>query len=116
MDFESSRCELLGGSPFPSYLDSHSASSGKKVPFAYFSSYKRTNGYSLTDNVSLGVAPYQESGAPLVKYVNPSSYQLISAGADGQFGPGGLWTPSSVPPQGRDDIANFSDRNLGVSQ
>jgi prepilin-type N-terminal cleavage/methylation domain-containing protein len=120
IDFESGRCEMLDpASPFPSYLDSHSKGGTNKKPFLYFSSYKRNNGYSpfgSSDNVSLGVSPYVETSTPTtVKYINPTTYQLISAGADGAFGPGGLWTPSAMPAQGRDDIANFSDRNLGVS-
>jgi hypothetical protein len=47
-------------------------------------------------------------------YWNPNSFQIISAGKDQAFGPGGLWgtnNPASGP--GADDISNFSSSKLG---
>lgn len=113
-EFDGGRCEYLGGSLFPSYLDSHVANHGKKIPFAYFSSFKRSNGYSpfgTSDNASFGVSPYIETSTPAVKYYNATTYQIISAGPDGAFGSGGVWPPASTA--GKDDISNFYDRNLG---
>jgi prepilin-type N-terminal cleavage/methylation domain-containing protein len=95
-----------------------------KEPYAYFSSYKTANGYNrygATDCPSLGLSPYFEAVAPSTRYLRPDSFQIISAGADGTFGPGGLWAPavaSSVYPEGSagaDDLSNFSDRALGVN-
>ena len=43
--------------------------------------------------------------------------ELISAGQDRQFGPGGEWTPATaaaIPAAGKDDVANFHPNLLGV--
>jgi prepilin-type N-terminal cleavage/methylation domain-containing protein len=109
MDFPASRLTNRGGNPFPSYLDAWG-----QQPIVFFSS-QNPNGCDTTAN-SLGVMPYFEQAAP-TRFYMPNSFQLIVAGADGQFGPGGLWTPSaagSIAPAGRDDVANFYDKNLGV--
>ncbi len=116
------------------YLDPY-----KKMPYAYFSAYKTANGYNRYatapftaakgDCPSLNVAPYAEgwngsatAGAP-VNYLNPNSYQIISAGRDKTFGSGTVspsttWTfkaPGSfASPPGSDDMANFHDRFLGI--
>jgi general secretion pathway protein G len=78
---------------------------------------------------SLKVNPYASvwvtTGSGAVTFINPDSFQLISAGADGKFGPGTssaatIWTPSnpmaSVNGPGADDTSNFSDRVLGATQ
>jgi hypothetical protein len=108
------------GGPFPSYLDPHG-----RQPFAYFSSYGRRNGYNPyggTDCPTLGVWPYAASLGPAPAYHNPASCQILSAGADGRFGPGTVlpggrtWMPESAgetPPEGRDDQSNFHDGLLG---
>ncbi len=86
-------------------------------PYLYFSS-KGKNDYSNTDaipspaEVLLGytnynVRPYQETGA---RFTNPNSFQIISAGKNGVFGPGGPWNPATGIPNntpGGDDQANF---------
>jgi prepilin-type N-terminal cleavage/methylation domain-containing protein len=124
-DFKSNRL-LLGGNGFLSYIDGYN----KSVPFAYFSSYKVNNGYNryvqfggATDCPNLGVVPYQTSttatGLPI--YVNGNGgFQIISAGANGVFGPGGTaWSPTSgYPPgsPGADDLSNFSSAVLGTAQ
>jgi type II secretory pathway pseudopilin PulG len=94
------------------------------------------------DTNNLGAWPYAQSmgsaGGP--QYMNPRTFQIISAGKDLYFGqgtvictyPGGppgslywsglpLWSPASAPAMnapgelgGGDDIANFHDRLLGV--
>jgi prepilin-type N-terminal cleavage/methylation domain-containing protein len=107
-----------------SYLDAYG-----KAPFAYFSSYKKANGYNRylalyknSDCLNLGVWPYYDG----IKYQNSDTFQIISAGRDGVFGPGYDWTSASpltwtpatadknIPPAGRDDMADFYDRMLGV--
>jgi prepilin-type N-terminal cleavage/methylation domain-containing protein len=102
----------VGANPskFPSYYDVY-----RKQPFIYFSSNKRPNGYDTTPN-SLGVKPYQMTNTPPLKFYMPDSFQLISGGADGLFGPGGLWTEASagaIPVPGKDDVTNFHDGFMG---
>jgi prepilin-type N-terminal cleavage/methylation domain-containing protein len=99
------------------------------VSYAYFSSYKSMNGYNRyggTDCLFLGVSPYQDS---LLTYLNPQSFQIISAGANKFFGVGGpIWTAATAdtsvsigpvvsPTDGRmrgaDDMSNFHDLLLG---
>jgi len=115
-----------------------------KTPYAYFSSYKTSNGYNRyfltfgnSDCQTLGVWPYASSLGSSPVYYNAQSFQLISAGKDLTFGPGSnpalpaygtastgpysTWAPSYAAqayvqgvPGGYDDIANFYDRLLGV--
>ncbi len=94
-----------------------------KMPFAYFSAYQQTNGYNRyggTDCWTFGANPYFEpqaaANAP-INYYKPSSFQIISAGVDGQFGPGGAWLPAQanqILKPGRDDMTNFYDKKLGT--
>ncbi len=54
----------------------------------------------------------------LVAVIAPQTYQLVSAGADGVFGSGGLWDmgigyPAAPHNAGSDDQANFSKNLLG---
>jgi hypothetical protein len=86
-------------------------------PYAYFSSYGQRNTYNkygTGDNQSLGVTAYYISTTP-PHYHNPNSHQIISAGLDQRFGPGGQWlsqNASLIAPAGRDDQANFNGGNL----
>lgn len=119
-EFKSSRLRNLRGNGFCSYLDAY-----KQRPFAYFSSYNNPNGYNrygVSDYPNLGVDvnvfPYAEAAG---RYLNPSSFQILSAGRDGVFGQNLnstiLWnanTASSVPQNGKDDQANFSRGVLGA--
>jgi type II secretory pathway pseudopilin PulG len=137
--------------PFFTYLDPYGQSDGQGhwqsgSPFAYFSAYGKRNGYNLFQRLKQntsqgsdcgsidlkdghGVWPYAEAidsnGA--IRYVNPSSFQIISAGADTKFGIGTdlspkvtnpyLWnanTASSISADGRDDRSNFALRTLYV--
>jgi len=102
-------------------------------PYAYFSSGKHQNGYNaVSDCLSLMPrGPYYDSatggntGIP-IRYYYPSSFQIISAGKDGQFGSGGLWPwynihpprPDMITPAefvvAQDDQVNFTASNLGV--
>jgi len=92
---------------FPSYLDAF-----RKAPYVYFSSNGRPNGYSGTAN-TLGVSPYLEKANTFQK---SNEFQIISAGLDGKFGAGGMiWPVTGVYPNGMDDFANFTDRQLGAS-
>jgi len=94
-----------GTNAFFVYLDAyHPASDPLAKPFAYFSSTTATNTYNpyynaavpalaTSDCQSLGVWPYIESAG---NYINPSGFQIISAGLDGVFGVGG--GPPGSPP------------------
>jgi general secretion pathway protein G len=131
-------------------------------PYAYFSAYAfktAKNGYhrytSPAPPAQAGIAwysdcswctgqtatgsfyatyPLAEALKPSVRYLQPDSYQIISAGGDVNFGPGSTpttagatvtlsptWTPATGPNQpgyqtsdsGNDDQANFSSSTLG---
>lgn len=58
---------------------------------------------------SMIVTPYQSGG----KYLNESGFQLISAGRNRRFGPGGTDFPATTQ-DGDDDQANFSRLVLGA--
>src|SRR5262249_50171590 len=107
--FDSARLvDGLGGrtaNGFPSYLDPWRNSS--KLPYHYFSSYNQTNGYhpknpndTRNDTTVFGVYPYFESQG---RFLNPNTFQIHSAGKDGQFGspegPNSWQWPASSPTQ-----------------
>jgi hypothetical protein len=98
-----------GAGGFLVYLDPW-----KEQPYAYFSATKAGNDYT-PDCPSLGVAPYYGPGR---RFLQPNGCQIISAGPDRRFGPGGLWNPSTggAGPDGADDISNFSRAPLGIPQ
>jgi hypothetical protein len=57
------------------------------------------------------------------QFINPNGFQIISAGKNGQFGPGcgggGPWDTSNGLPgtdPGADNLANFSSAVLGAGQ
>jgi hypothetical protein len=118
-EFRSSRLRDIHGRGFLSYTD---ACEGQ--PYAYFSAYGVENGYNRyggTDCPALGVWPYAEALGPAPRYLKPRSFQILSAGPDGLFGPGTdaashTWSPDrdvDLPPEGWDDLSNFSDVPLG---
>jgi prepilin-type N-terminal cleavage/methylation domain-containing protein len=93
--FRPSRLVDRTGQGFYSYLDSYGLNF-----VAYFSSYRDLNGYGRyatlfgSDCNGLGVSPYAENLAGTNQYLNPDTFQIVSAGADGRFGRGSLpsWT------------------------
>jgi hypothetical protein len=103
--------QRMKGSPFSSYRDGY----GKNV-YAFFCSGRAANNYGK-DCPSLKVAPYFKKGSDPVRYYNANTFQIISAGKDGIFGPGGAWLPASAAkdagPNGRDDLSNFHGDFLG---
>jgi prepilin-type N-terminal cleavage/methylation domain-containing protein len=111
------------------YADAYATTDGvgtivAGAPFAYFSSYKTTNGYNRygnSDCPTLTLSPYWQVAGTPNQYVSPNSYQIISAGKDGRFGGGGgPWSPATASnyypdgTPGRDDQASFYDSPLGV--
>jgi prepilin-type N-terminal cleavage/methylation domain-containing protein len=93
--------------------------------YAYFSNYNKDNGYNrygnpggtvLSDCAILGVEPYYSSVDKngMRTYYNPRSFQIIAAGKDGKFGPGGLWiSGAGGPVNTQDDMSNFHSAKLG---
>src|SRR5262249_44521606 len=121
-----------GGSAFFSYTDPYD----RNQPYAYFSSYGSRNGYNryysalppnnISDCNGLGVWPYAEATLPSMRYLNPETFQIISAGDDGTFGQGSNLTLTPIPTWtrtaaassgciGADDQSNFYDNKLGIN-
>lgn len=94
----------------PYYQDPFS----KNQPYAYFSTSKSGNDYNPSDCSSLLRSPYfiSTNAAGQTKWANPSGFQIITAGLDGVFGPGGL-LPETSKPGGIDNLANFQSSALG---
>lgn len=96
-NFHSARLIDRFGNGFYSYLDAHG-----KQSLAYFSAYNAPNGYdryAASDCPGLGFAgkelhPYAEGPG---RFLNPNSFQIISAGRDGNFGLGSNPTLTPVP-------------------
>jgi prepilin-type N-terminal cleavage/methylation domain-containing protein len=106
------------------------------TPYAYFSNYGSKNGYNKYNpnavtaptplqantsdcyNLTLTIAGVQHNVQPYflagsattpTRYYNPDSWQIISAGEDGVYGPGSLWTGTNqLGVYGADDQANFT--------
>jgi prepilin-type N-terminal cleavage/methylation domain-containing protein len=111
-------------------------------PYAYFSSRKsgndyftqyRPGSYRLRADRAPGAGPgdcpsLYDVGLTLgafndgTQFLKPRGFQIVSAGPNGAFGPGGTWNPSTgYPPggatqAGEDDLANFSAGKLGTPQ
>lgn len=130
-DFTGGRLRDLASNGFWSYLDPHG-----EQPYAYFSSWNKFPGYADatgwgTDCPRLGIWPYAES-PPTTDRVRmwhrSISFQILSAGRDGRFGPGtnlgipspGYWTFNQASayagrfPDAADDLSNFHDLLIGV--
>jgi hypothetical protein len=92
-----------GAAGFRSYIDPW-----KAQPYLYFTSYGKQAGYRAGD-AALGVTPYVDPATLKGKLID--GFQIISAGEDKLFGPGGANLPATGV--GEDDIANFSQGTLG---
>ena len=108
----------VSGSPFLSFYDAY-----ESQPYLYFSSGRSKNlngGYvdahgTSSDGTSFKLTPYKEALTIPAKYYRPTSFQIICAGIDGQFGAGGLWNataPALAP--GYDDFTNFHGSIMGA--
>jgi prepilin-type N-terminal cleavage/methylation domain-containing protein len=79
------------------------------TPYVYFASIGgKTANYAA--QTFQGVSPYKDPKTG--KFINENSFQIISAGKDMAFGPGGTNLPSTGA--GGDDQANFSKFLLGA--
>ena len=124
-DFKSARL-LSANAPFAFgtnaffvYLDPYrKAGDPLAKPFVYFSTTNAPNNYSpygSSDCPSLGIAPYQSAAG----FVNPSGFQIVSAGENGKFGIGGTtFDPKfgSSDPDTIDNQTNFSQTVLAAPQ
>jgi len=101
-----------------------------RQPYLYFSSGKAKNNYSspplpgfpsglrygTSDCATYNVSPYYLSLSPSPRFHHEETYQIVAAGKDKLFGPGGQWTTASaftMPINGRDDMTNFHGRLMG---
>ncbi|MBY0527745.1 MAG: hypothetical protein K2R98_30385, partial [Gemmataceae bacterium] len=109
-DFKLNRLKSVAhtsGSSALCYLDVYG------TPFAFFGSYGASNNYNANDCTTIGAKPYMQSAT---EYIKPESFQIISAGPNKKFGPGGLYNPATIAAtDGRDDVSNFATSNLGSS-
>ena len=79
-----------------------------------YSKYGTSDCASFLASPGVPVSPYMQSAT---LFMNPTGFQIISAGRNGKFGPGGLWNPATGVPSGSpgaDDQANFSALLLGI--
>jgi hypothetical protein len=93
-----------GGGDAP-YVFFSAVSYGKQAPFN--ADYKQGG---------RGIAkPYRADNADGGGFINPKSFQIISAGADGDYGGGKGSFPSGAGYEAgdKDNLANFSPRTLG---
>ncbi len=129
IQFDSTRLTPgLNGNTFLEYIDPY----GQR--YAYFSSGKAPNSYNAyastlgADCPSLisggkPIQPYYQppaSATSPIQYYNPDTFQIISAGKNTTFGPGGSWTSSqgvgmSGGKAGIDDMSNFYNTRLGTT-
>jgi prepilin-type N-terminal cleavage/methylation domain-containing protein len=122
-EFDNNRFTDIDGDKAPEYLDSFPS---QQLPYLYFSSYNG-RGYRSSELPNLPAkglvvtSVYRQgdpTGSPGVPY-KPKSYQIVSPGADFQFGPGGNYDPNKnfpVSPVDRtvesDNVANFVNGSL----
>ena len=96
------------------------------MAYAYFSSGTAQNKYDAYSalghdcNSLTTMAPYfnQPTAGGAYQFYHPDTFQIISAGRDKNFGPGGQWTSAdgaSMGVGGMDNISNFYDAKLGVT-
>ncbi len=102
----------------------------KERPYAYFSCYGTDNGYNRywslfgADSPSIAGGAYYDlpqslATPPKTIFYNKGSFQIICAGIDKTFGPGGAWDARSGTPfqqgadGGYDDLSNFHDKIMG---
>ena len=109
---------------FPSFFDPYTnVDTQKGQPYAFFCSGRSAGGYAplvvglTSDCQTLGLSPYVQ---PNGRFYNSNQFQIISAGKNLLFGPGGAWPPGNpasayqVNGAGVDDLSNFWSDALGV--
>lgn len=116
-EFDNSRFVDTDGDNAPEYLDSFPS---QQLPYIYLSSYDG-RGYRSDDWTGTGLTDVYRQGDPTISPstdspFKPKSYQIISPGADFDFGTGGNYDPDKNFPPTRsveaDNITNFSSGSL----
>lgn len=103
-DFQTSRFTDLNSNGFPEYRD---PLPGQRSPYLYYSSYDGSgyrfappiNEYTGGTNPNGGVfpsSPYLQGTTQTSPAYNPKTFQIISPGQDGQYGPGGPYDPNNL--------------------
>ena len=93
---------------------------GQDAPYLYFSSVNYATQSLFSEELKQGgrgtAKPYMSDKAA-GEFINPKSFQIISAGADGDFGGGAGSFPSGAGYKSgdNDNLTNFSDKSLGDS-
>lgn len=124
-EFDTTRLEDFDNDGFPALKDSLP---GQSSPYVYFSSYEG-QGYRRVvvsgqwrnaDNLRwmryVYYQTFDRNDPRKSRPYNPRGFQIISPGADGKHGTGGLYDPndpSSLGQEDKDNITNFSDGPLG---
>ncbi len=95
-DFDASRFVDLDNDGFPEFVDSWPS---QRNPILYFSSYDG-NGYRAAEypGGNFPASPYLQGGNENAQPFNPKSFQIISPGGDGSYGPGGPYQPGGATP------------------
>ncbi len=126
--FDKSRFAAVSGSAVPIYCPADTPG----VPYVYFAaqnyvSHSASSGPGIATGTGQGYCrpyfidspPTGATGANL--YVNPSSFQIISAGLDSDYGgtsgATAIYYPSGTnsQPGDKDNLTNFSSKNLGAA-
>tara|TARA_R110002111_G_scaffold262702_1_gene340347 strand:- start:54455 stop:55408 length:954 start_codon:yes stop_codon:yes gene_type:complete len=118
LEFDNSRFTDTDGDFAPEYLDSFPS---QQKPYLYFSSYDG-RGYRVGEVTGTGMSSVYFQGDPSLAPTPQSqpfkskSYQIISPGADNQYGVGGNYDANKNFPAGRteeaDNITNFTGGSL----
>ena len=125
------RVSGIATDPFPSFYDNYA-----QQPYLYFApgstglynlplSGTPTPSHTITINYTDSLTPVSDDVSPYFDgsssrpnpYWNPTTFQIITAGYDGRFGPLGDWRNGTSPAAGvfwKDNRANFSTHILGV--
>jgi hypothetical protein len=85
------------------------------TPFAYFTAVPGNDYTGSFTWKGVTVRPYGDPDHP-ERFANPKQFQIISAGRNGVFAPGGSWTPGegewAADAPGGDDLSNFNNGTL----
>ncbi|WP_339733555.1 prepilin-type N-terminal cleavage/methylation domain-containing protein [uncultured Gimesia sp.] len=119
-EFDTNRFTDIDGDEAAEYKD---AFSSQQLPYLYISSYGgrgyRTAELPSIPALSVNVKNVYHQGTPgdpLGPAYKPKSFQIISPGADSQYGTGGNYDPDKNFPSGRtveaDNITNFTGGSL----
>ncbi len=126
-EFPAGRLNASKNASFPSYMDNYA-----QMPFLYFApgmvGTSTPNAYNTNHAVTItysdGLSPVSDVVSPYYqqlaakKYWNASTFQIVTAGKDGRFGPLGEWNDGASPAANgtfwRDNRTNWSAKILGA--